>query len=259
MINHEIAGNRDTGLLKIIALLCMIVDHVGARLFPQIMELRVIGRIAFPLYIWCMVVGACYTRSPWRYALRLLLVGVLSQPFYILGLHHTWKQWSIFCTLFLGYLGIWGMRENRFGSRYWAPLLVLLISCLIEIDYGWRGVLIILLMYLARQSRGAIVAVMTAFCLYWGSNTYALSSLFGLDLRALRVFNLDIVKAFFRIQALAILALPLIVWPRQKRTPFPKWVAYAAYPAHLAVLWLVQLAMGVVTWEESLRLLIPWH
>ena len=82
----------------------MIIDHVGARIFPQIGELRVIGRIAFPLYIWCMAVGASYTSNPVRYALRLLLVGLIAQPFFMLGLSHSWSQWNVFATLFLGYL-----------------------------------------------------------------------------------------------------------------------------------------------------------
>ena len=55
MKKEEIAGNRDTGRLKMIALVCMIIDHVGARIYPEIGELRVIGRIAFPLYIWSTV------------------------------------------------------------------------------------------------------------------------------------------------------------------------------------------------------------
>ena len=57
------AANTDTGLLKLIALACMIVDHVGAVFFPGAMEWRVLGRTAFPLYIWCAVVGCCYTRN----------------------------------------------------------------------------------------------------------------------------------------------------------------------------------------------------
>lgn len=258
-MNDEIAGNRDTGLLKMIALVCMITDHVGARLYPQIMELRVIGRIAFPLYIWCLVVGACYTRSPLRYALRLLLVGLISQPFYMLGLNHHWNQWNIFFTLLTGYLGVWSIRANRYGSRYWGPVLALAVPCFVTMDYGWRGVLLVMLMYLARQKRGGVAAVLTAFCLYWGTNSYQLRAILGLDLQtALPIYSWEIVKALLRLQTLAILALPLILWPRKKRTPFPKALAYAAYPGHLIVLWLVQLAMGVLTWQGSLRTLIPW-
>ena len=55
----------------------------------------------------------------------------------------------------------------------------------------------------------------------------------------------------------ALLALPLMLWPRTKRTPFPKVAAYAAYPGHLLILWGIQLALGITTLQDSLRLLIP--
>jgi len=35
--------------LKLIAVLAMITDHVGAVLFPQYIILRIIGRITFPI------------------------------------------------------------------------------------------------------------------------------------------------------------------------------------------------------------------
>ena len=256
MQNHEIAGNRDTGLLKLIAAVCMIIDHAGVRLFGNMTEMRVIGRIAFPLYIWCMVVGVCHTRSTKKYALRLLLAGLISQPCYMLGLHHGWDSLSVFATLFVGYLGILAIREKRYGSQYWGPVLALAVACVVKMDYGWRGVLLIMLMYLSRRNRGALAALMVAFCLYWGSNSYAVKSLFGLPLEG-GVFDQEIVKAFLKIQALAILALPLMLWPRRERLPMPRWLGYAVYPGHLIILWIVQLLCGAVTMRESLSLLIP--
>ena len=257
MQQNEIAGNQDTGLLKIIAFVLMVTDHVGARFFPAAIELRILGRVAFPLYIWCLTVGACYTRSPWKYILRLALVGLISQPFYMLGLQHTWKEWNVFCTLLLGYLGVLGIREKRWGSQYWAPLLVVGVSSLISIDYGWRGVLLVILMYLVRKDRGAIIALMVAFCLYWGMPYIALTGVFGYRFEG-AFFSNTIVQTVLRLQTMAILALPLIVWPRKQRTPLPKWLGYAAYPGHLLLLWLARMMAGAVTLEASMKLLIPW-
>ena len=257
MKKTELAGNLDTQLLKIAAFLCMIIDHAGVRIFPQIMELRIIGRIAFPLYIWCMVAGACFTRCPWKYAMRLFLVGLVAQPCFILGLKHDWEHWNVFFTLFLGYLGIWGIRENRWGSRYWAPVAAVIAASVVQMDYGWKGVMLILLMYLARRERGSIIAVMIAFCLYWGANTYAVTGFFGFSLKG-GLFDWEITKAFLRIQTLALLALPLILWQRPQSWPFPKFWGYLAYPGHLLILWGIQLALGMVTLEGSLKLLFPW-
>ena len=51
------AGNTATGLLKLIALLFMLIDHSGKVLFNNCTEMRILGRIAFPIYVWCMIVG----------------------------------------------------------------------------------------------------------------------------------------------------------------------------------------------------------
>ena len=257
MQKNEIAGNRDTGLLKIIAFVFMVIDHVGVRIFPGVPELRMLGRIAFPLYIWCMAVGASYTHDPVRYALRLLLVGLISQPCYMLGLNHNWQQGSVFITLFTGYMGIVGIQQKRYGSQYWAPLLALALPCFVSMDYGWRGVLLVMLMYLVRQNRGGILALMVSYCLFWGSAYAPVTQVFGVRLTG-RFFDLEIVKAFIRLQTLAILALPLILWPQKTRTLLPKWLGYAAYPGHLIVLWGIQLIMGKVTLQSSLNLLFPW-
>jgi len=77
------AGNENTNLLKWIALFFMILDHTGAIFFSRIPFFRLVGRIAFPLYAWCMAVGSEYTRDKGKYALRLLLGGLVSQ---VLGL-----------------------------------------------------------------------------------------------------------------------------------------------------------------------------
>lgn len=257
MQKEILGGNRDTTLLKIIAGVCMIVDHMGVRLFNNMIEMRIIGRIAFPLYVWCLVVGACCTRNGYKYALRLLAVGVISQPFYMLGLNHAWNQLSVFATLLTGYLGILGMRERKYGSQYWAPLLALALACVVKMDYGWKGVLLILLMYMTRQDARGIAALMIAFCLFWGGNTIAVQSVLGYELSG-GFWDTDIVKPLLRVQALALLALPLILWPRQKRTREPfRWAGYLVYPGHLLLLWIAQLLMGITTMEKSMQLLFP--
>ena len=41
-------------VLKVIAALSMLCDHAGLILFSRIGWLRVIGRLAFPLYAFCI-------------------------------------------------------------------------------------------------------------------------------------------------------------------------------------------------------------
>ena len=52
-----LALNSDTGLLKLIAMLAMFCDHAGKMLFPEYRVLRIIGRLAFPIYAYCLAVG----------------------------------------------------------------------------------------------------------------------------------------------------------------------------------------------------------
>ena len=54
--------NGDTGLLKLVAMLAMFCDHAGKMLFPQYPIMRIIGRLAFPIYAYCLAVG-CYGRD----------------------------------------------------------------------------------------------------------------------------------------------------------------------------------------------------
>lgn len=239
------AGNHDTDLLKVVACVCMIIDHVGAAFFsaPLVSEFRVIGRIAFPLYAWCLIIGVERTRSIDRYAARMLLSGLVSQPLYVLALGGKWTELNIFFTLLLGLLGIAGIRINKCGSRWWAPILAVCLATLIEVDYGWKGVLFILLLYGARERGSALAAVMVAFCLYWGGGTFVVKSLFGVPLPQIP-YLVNITGALYRVQAFALLALPLMLIPTRIRLRMPQIIYYSVYPAHLLLLWLVKLVVS---------------
>ena len=74
--------NMDTGLLKLIAMISMLIDHVGAVVLPDVGILRWIGRLAMPIFAYCLMVGLEHTRSVKKYLLRLLIVAVISQPLF---------------------------------------------------------------------------------------------------------------------------------------------------------------------------------
>ena len=85
---QTVRTNRDTGLIRLLACLFMLVDHAGKMLFPDIPEMRLIGRLAFPMFAYGVAVGAVYTRNPMRYLSRIVLLMLISQPLYALGLDH---------------------------------------------------------------------------------------------------------------------------------------------------------------------------
>lgn len=237
--------NRDQSLLKLVAIVTMVVDHVGAIFFPSILWLRVIGRIAFPLFCWGIVIGAERTRNWLRYAMRLLLLAFVTQFFYMKALNHEWYQLSVMATLLLGFLGIQGMRLKWCFSQFWAPAIALLLSAMFTMDYGWRGVLLIMLMYLAKDSRGGLAALLIAFCLYWGGGGTMVPQpvLAWLTSSPIAPLNRAVneLLGLFKMQSLAILALPLMLVQTDSGLKIPKWVSYAAYPGHLLILWLIKL------------------
>ncbi len=251
------AGNHATGTLKLVALFFMIIDHLGAVVFVNVPEMRLLGRIAFPIYCWCMVVGFHYTRSIPRYLLRILIVGLISQPLYAMAMNHDLTKPNIFLTLFLALLGLWGIRKNKYGSRIWAPVLVVYLGTVLGVDYGWKGVLFLMLLYAARGSRPAIAAVMISFFLFWGTSYSITNSLFGLSfdlnrpvqalLSANRQTAADLVRgitqplsAFMRLETYGLLSLFFILIPFRKNLKYPVWAGYVLYPAHLLLIMLAK-------------------
>jgi hypothetical protein len=239
-----LAGNTDTSLLKMIALVSMIIDHIGVAYWPAL-EMRVIGRIAMPLFVWCLVVGTEYTRNAFRYALRLFILGVISQPLYIMVLGATWTHLNILFLLCLGVLAIAGIQKKWYFSQYWAPLLCLLVTLVIDIDYGWEGLAFILAMYSVRYSKGGIVATFLAAAVIWGYSSYAVPGLFGFTFTFLNqnIFA-PLLKLFFQVQSMMWMALPFILIPMHSGLKLPKWLGYGVYPLHLLALLIAGLFLG---------------
>ena len=239
------AGNTATTWLKIIALVFMFIDHAGKMCFPSVPEMRILGRIAFPVYAWCMIVGFHYTRSVPKYLLRILITGIVSQPLYNIALNHTWRQPNIFLTLFLGLCALWGIREKKYLSQIWAPAAAMALAIVAGADYGWRGVLLFIMLYAVQESRPGIAAVMVSYFLFWGASYSVTRSLFGMpiDLESLPGVLSQPLTAFMRMEAYALLGLPLILIRFKKDLKFPRWIGYALYPAHLAALYALEQIM----------------
>ena len=173
--------NTDTGFLKLIAIITMAIDHTGAALLPQYPVLRVIGRIAFPIFCYSLAVGCVYTRDMRRYLLRMLLLALVSQPFYVLGLNHTtpamdalqfgadslrsalswylmsWNRPSIMLTLVAGLMLIWCFKDRQYALAAVFAAVILYFQG--YLDYGWRGVALMLLFYAFLEHPGAVAIV----------------------------------------------------------------------------------------------------
>lgn len=83
-------------VLKLIAGICMIVDHLGILLGDRLLlagdaytAFRSLGRIAFPLYCFMLVNGAIRTHDRKKYLGRMLLFTILSQVPFVLAFTYT--------------------------------------------------------------------------------------------------------------------------------------------------------------------------
>lgn len=245
----EVGLNRNTNLLKLVAMISMLIDHTGKMFFPQYRIMRIIGRLAFPLYAYCIAVGGVYSKNKLKYLSRILLMGLISQPFYAVALAHTvpamyavrfadnplgavmnfyvqsWAVPNIMLTLALGLMLIWSLREGQYVCALSVALLVWKAQN--AVNYGWRGVALIALFYLTISHWWVSLPVMSAYMLWWGSQG-ASYHMFG---------------ASFGIQMFAILALPLVYIPTWSKLRINKWVYYLFYPAHLIGIMLIEFAL----------------
>lgn len=246
----EVRLNTDTNLLKLVAMATMLIDHTGKMFFAQYNIMRIIGRLAFPIYAYCIAVGCVYTHNRLKYLSRIVLLGLISQPFYAVALAHTtqrmyavsfaenplramlnfyvesWAKPSILLTLAMGILVIWSIREKQLVLT--AALALLIWKIQGSLDYGWRGVVLMVLFYLFCTRWWISLPVVLTYMIWWGmrSSSY---ELFGIR---------------FGIQMFAIFALPLIYIPTYSKLKINKWIFYLFYPAHLIFIMLVQRLMG---------------
>lgn len=223
--------NLNTDLLKLIAIVSMLIDHIGGAFFPEAGIFRWVGRLAFPIFCYCLTVGLLYTRDIRKYLLRLGIFALVSQPFYILAFQPVsafWENltnWNIFFTLFLSLLAMAGLKERK----WWLFILAFFAVSWWNFDYSGTGILLMLIFYLCRNHPKAGAAL---YCL---SYLPALWTGWREDPLCLVVGGMTVDWSIF-----AILAAPLIFLPLCSRLKINRWFFYAFYPAHLALIALVR-------------------
>ena len=143
--------------LKLVACVTMLIDH-SAVVFGLPMWLRVIGRLAFPIYCFLLTEGIAHTGSPGRYFLRLGIMAVISEPIYDFVLYSgrsPWAHQNVLWLLLLGAVMVEGM--GRVKQPVWKVLLIVpcyLIADALHLSYGGNGILLMALFALTRDFPG---------------------------------------------------------------------------------------------------------
>lgn len=220
--------------LKIIACVSMLLDHIGAALVPGD-GLRIVGRLAFPIYCFLLSEGIHYTKNPKQYGLRLLAGAVFAEiPFDLLLFGSlTWKHASVMVTLLLGFGYAMACKQAK---RVQGKLLLLLpflaAAHVLGCDYGMAGVGMIAMFLLTRDlPRRRIIQTLGLAALCDMMNSYPVS------LGMLEV----------PIELFAVLAMiPIACYDGRKRTHSvaAQWGFYLFYPVHLLVLLLIRWMMA---------------
>ena len=203
--------------LKLLAILAMTADHIGAVFFPEIPLLRWIGRLAMPVLSFFIGEGLRHTRSPRRYLLRLTGFALLSELPFDLAFYGgiEWGHQNVYFTLALGLLALWAIQSR--GMEGWLLALTAALAAeLLGCDYGMYGVLLILLLDRVHRARSE-------------------------QLAAAALLNL----AFFGLQTqtLSLIALPLLWLYNGKRGRDDRRLFYLYYPAHLCVLGILRFVL----------------
>lgn len=158
--------------LKYIAFLTMLIDHVNkALIYPNLNGgmllvisdfFDIVGRIAFPIFIFLLIEGFFKTTNRWKYLGMLLLFGVISEIPFDLFTTATFFEpnWNnIMFTLALVLVIIWCIDtlKEKMGMRWrivWYLISAVIVgagclsSMILGLDYEYHAVLIGYFLYI---------------------------------------------------------------------------------------------------------------
>lgn len=230
--------------LKIIAIVTMLIDHVGAVIvermilkgvtignmslnelyvFDQI--LRNIGRIGFPLFCFLLVEGFIHTSNWKKYALRLGTFALLSEiPFDLAfaGKLFFPKYQNVFFTLLIGFLtmAVYRLIEEKCQQKWLLQIFLKLcaigagmgVAYFLKTDYEYYGVISIMVLYAFRSYRPTQ--------LVFGAASF--------------LWEIPAPAAF----------LPVFFYNGQRGLKL-KYLFYAFYPVHLLILYYIAVILGI--------------
>lgn len=211
-------------ILKVIAVITMVVDHLGYLFFPELTWMRIIGRIAFPIFAYQMSIGYFHTSNKNKYMLRMWIFALIAQIPYTL-LFETFDL-NILFTLLLSLFLI-----DRLKAKDWTWIFPYILICTLpyinsdipNFDYGWYGILTPLLFYfLMKRKLILLFAQITLTVSYLTINELSIGAWY--------------IQIFGILGVLIALYFPIGRW----KISMNKYFFYWFYPGHLFVLLLIK-------------------
>lgn len=211
---------RFTGItgfgLKILAIVAMVIDHMGAVLFPEQLIFRYIGRLSFPIFCFLLVEGFVYTRNVYKYVMRLGIFAVVSEVPYDLAFCNeifNWNKQNVFFTLCLGVAVLYLLKNTRNNiEKAIYIVFAMFFAEMLRSDYGAFGILLIIWFYMLYDDKAWKLAGGAMWSFYNGIG----------------------------IQSYGALAMIPIALYNGKRGAKLKYIFYLFYPLHLLLLYYIQ-------------------
>lgn len=220
--------------LKLIAICTMLIDHMGYTLFPGVMWLRCVGRVAFPIFCFLIAEGCVYTHDRKKYAARLLVFALLSEiPYNLMNSGMIWDPydqnvlWTLLTGALVCWLIDWALKKCTPLSFVLTGAVMLAAYWLLEIgntDYGGWGMLLVAAFYgVHRAPSGAVVKM--------------IAQAFGLAF-----FSLGVMGGYLSIELWSLVSLaPIWLYNGQRGFSHKavQYGFYAFYPVHILILSLI--------------------
>ena len=154
----------DRNTLKIIAMLSMMIDHIG-RFYDgvaYIILVDIIGRIAFPIFLFLLVDGYFRTKNKTKHIIDLLLFAVISEPIHDKFFYGQWlylEQQNVLFTLALCWILLIALdkvsiikdKPIKIASIFFITVLFCIIARYYHLNYDICAIIGCTLIYLAKD------------------------------------------------------------------------------------------------------------
>lgn len=213
----------DGTVLKIIAMISMVFDHLGDIFFPELVWMRIIGRLAMPIFAFCISEGYIHTRNKGKYLLRLGVFALVSEVPFDLAIFGKveFTHQNIMLTFFLTVLALIlfeKITERKKAIWYilgvMVVMMVAVVSLLLCTDYNAFALGLVFVFFLLRN-KSHVIRNMVAFVYH-------------------------ILMRNVGIYLWGILSFILLMMYNGKKGKGLKWLFYGFYPGHLLILYLMK-------------------
>ncbi len=229
--------------LKILACVWMLIDHIGAKLFPQYGILRLIGRLAFPIFAFCIAEGCRYTRHKAKHLALILGFGIVWEGI-LIWYHGEWEG-NIFLTFSLSivliYLWQW-IKKKWCASGAWRGCVWILPYAAAIAAVWW----LTQRLHVEYRLFGVLAAPMTALFDYKEGEAPPWMKRFDclpvkLLLLSTALFLIALPTLGRTVQIYALLAIPVLaLYNGTAGNHRLKYAFYVFYPVHLIIIGMIR-------------------